>query len=97
MLTYTEVTEPRWINAEKTMIQCKVKFDHLDRVLDFNASPDDSEPHGREIFERLIAGDFGAIGDYVPPPSNDSPIDPMEKLRAFLAANPDVAEMIHAG
>lgn len=36
----------------------------------------------------------GVIADYVPPPAPEPPTSPVEKLAAFLAANPDVAALI---
>lgn len=34
----------------------------------FTASPDDVEAHGREIYQAAIAGDFGPVAEYIPPP-----------------------------
>lgn len=34
----------------------------------FGASPDDVEAHGRQIYARAHAGDFGPVAPYVPPP-----------------------------
>lgn len=34
----------------------------------FTASPDDSEPHGVELYNRAMAGEFGEISPYVEPP-----------------------------
>lgn len=34
----------------------------------FTASPDDVEAHGRELFARAEAGDFGDVAAYEPPP-----------------------------
>ena len=34
----------------------------------FTASPDDVEQHGRDFYEQAIAGNFGPISAYVPPP-----------------------------
>lgn len=66
---------PRWMDKEKTAIVLECKFSHYadmgmtenDGYYDFGASPDDIEPHGRQIFEKAKAGDYGTIGDYVPP------------------------------
>lgn len=33
----------------------------------FTASPEDSELHGREIFAKAIAGDFGVVKPFVEP------------------------------
>lgn len=36
--------------------------------LQFTASPNDCEPHGVELYNRAIAGEFGPIAPYVEPP-----------------------------
>lgn len=33
----------------------------------FTASPDDVEPHGRELYERAQAGEFGQVQPYEAP------------------------------
>ena len=35
--------------------------------LPFTASPDDTEAHGRDLFARAIAGEFGSVVEYVAP------------------------------
>lgn len=49
----------------------------------FTASPDDAEDFGRELYARAIAGEFGAVADYVPPP------DPQPPTQAELDAIAD--------
>ena len=41
----------------------------------------------------LVEGNTPEPAD--PPPPAPAPIDPVEKLKAFLAANPDVAALIN--
>ena len=38
-----------------------------DGYYEFGADPNDTEEHGRQIFEKAKAGDYGTVGDYVPP------------------------------
>lgn len=64
---YTSVKDPVWGNAEKTQIELKVKFVHLEQEVPFTASKTDSAEHGRELFLRAQAGDFGEIKEYTPP------------------------------
>ena len=64
---YTSVKDPVWGNAEKTLIELTVKFVHLEQEVPFTASKADSAQHGRELFLRAQAGDFGEIGEYIPP------------------------------
>lgn len=39
----------------------------------FTASPDDPEDYGRQIYAEAIAGQFGEITPYVPPPAPPTP------------------------
>ncbi len=67
-MKFSEVTNPQWANAEQTAIDCTVVFDHIGEPVPFTANPLDPLAHGREIFERAAAGEFGPVADYVAPP-----------------------------
>jgi hypothetical protein len=67
-MNYSSVTNQKWANAESTLIDCVVTFDHIGEPVPFTANPNDTEAHGREIFERAAAGEFGEVAAYVPPP-----------------------------
>lgn len=58
---------PQWSNAEKTQIDLMVTFDHIGTV-PFAASMNDVEQHGRDLFARAVAGEFGSIAEYVTTP-----------------------------
>jgi hypothetical protein len=65
---YTTVINPRWGNPEHTVINCEVNFNHLpEEIVNFTASPTDTESYSQEIYARSIAGEFGPIGEYVSP------------------------------
>jgi len=64
---YTYAKNPLWADAEHTRIDITVKFDKYDELL-FSAAPDDCEAHGREIFAKAVAGEFGPVAEYEPPP-----------------------------
>ena len=67
-MNYTNVTNPTWANAEHTSIDCKVTFDEIGTV-PFTANPlDTSNPSSKQIFDQCVAGDYGVIAEYVPPP-----------------------------
>lgn len=66
-LIIVSCVRPRWGNAAKTEIICTVEFEGLPPV-EFNAMAMDREAHGKELHARLMAGEFGPIGPYVPPP-----------------------------
>lgn len=55
------VHSPKWANKDSTAIDCWVRTNTLQQEVPFTASPYDSESHGREIFERCFAGEFGEI------------------------------------
>ena len=89
-MNYSSVTNPTWADAEHSLITCIVNFDAIgdeSEVVPFTASPDDVEAHGREIFERCVAGEFGLITAYVaPPPPPAPPQKTLAELEAQLNA-----------
>lgn len=94
---YDEVRAPRWADAGKTAISCEVRFcipPHRSiepgAFLPFMAHPDDPHSHGKDIFAECVAGKWGKVGDYVPPPAAVDARTPVQKLADFLAENPDV-------
>lgn len=69
----TSLTNPRWANAEQTMIDCEITTSQFgDEVLPFTASATDVEAHGRSIFADIVAGTYGPIAEYVPPPAPEN-------------------------
>lgn len=58
---------PQWADAAHTAIILNVDFEGLG-VVPFGASPTDLELHGRDIYTRAVAGEFGAVAAYVAPP-----------------------------
>jgi hypothetical protein len=68
MLKFSKASQPSWVDATQTGISLRVTFDGLGE-LPFTATPDDGEAHGREIFQRAVAGEFGEIAPHTPPSS----------------------------
>lgn len=64
---YTAVRNPKWVNAEKTLIECEVNFKHVgfEEWTPFCADPNDYMPYSKEIFDRAVAGEFGPIPEFV--------------------------------
>ena len=92
-MRYTSISALTWANSSKSAILATVSFDDLGTV-PFLASPDDVEPHGREIFARAVAGDFGPIADApaaTPPKSITAPIG-----RNLVVVTDDVAKLLRA-
>lgn len=55
------VRSPQWVDERHTSINCLIRTNTLAEEVPFTASSHDPEPHGREVFARCIAGDFGEI------------------------------------
>jgi hypothetical protein len=67
-MNYTNLTNPKWSNQEHTLIDCEVTFDEIGTV-PFTANPlDTSNPSSKQIFDECVAGDYGVVAEYVPPP-----------------------------
>jgi len=73
--------DPKWANADQTLIDLTIKWDAIDEELPFTASPTDSESHGRALFAAAEAGEFGPIAAYVAPPP-PPPFVPSQITRA---------------
>ena len=70
----TSLSNPRWVNAEHTAIDCEITTSQLgDEVLPFTADLNDVEAHGRAIFASIVAGEYGPIAEYIAPPELEQP------------------------
>jgi hypothetical protein len=58
---------PKWVDEAHTSINLTVRFEEIDEDLPFHATPYDVEEHGRDIFTKAIAGEFGVIAEWTPP------------------------------
>lgn len=59
---------PKYVNQEQTMIDCEIEFKKFEgQYLPFTATSYDSAEHGRDIYQRLVNGEWGEIAAYVPP------------------------------
>jgi hypothetical protein len=68
-ITYSAVRNPKWMDAEHTLLECEVNFDHItfEEWSSFGAVASGDLPHTHEIFARAVAGDFGPIAEFVDP------------------------------
>ena len=66
--------DPKWANAEQTLIDLTIKWEGIAEELPFTASPNDTEAHGRALFAAAQAGEFGPVAEYVPPPPMPDPV-----------------------
>jgi hypothetical protein len=85
MYTVQYVKNPVYANQEKTVINCLVKFTEFDNDHSYTAASYDTVEHGKQIFNDLISGKYGPIGDYVAPPPSVPPTPTLEQLQAQLA------------
>jgi hypothetical protein len=64
----TSLKNPYWANEAHSEIICEITTTQFgDEVLPFAATSYDNEPHGRAIFQDIVDGKYGAIGEYVAP------------------------------
>lgn len=61
------VKDAIYVDKEHTTIDCIVKFAELEQEVPFHACRDDVEAHGRQLFDDLINGKYGAIADWPEP------------------------------
>jgi len=76
-------TNPRY--TASGLIDLTVTFDTIGTV-EFTASPDDSEPHGVELFEWANAGEFGPVAEYVAPQVTPDQIKAKAEALSYLAS-----------
>lgn len=66
MTTIISAANPQYANSEQTLIDMVVVLSSFPNDnLPFTASPTDSEAHGRELYARAVAGEFGLVAKYV--------------------------------
>lgn len=73
-MKYTEVKNIVWADSEHTLIVCDVTFETIGTV-PFSPNPNDTAEHSVEIYNRIVGGEFGAIGEYVEPPVSEVPTE----------------------
>jgi len=94
--TVNNARNPVWADYQKTVINLEVDFDELDEeYVSFTANPNDVEPHGVEIYNRALAGEFGPIADWVPPENitGDQAMALLRKARNSRLEKTDYIEM----
>lgn len=96
-ITILSVSNPVWANAEQTRINCEIAVEQYPgEVLPFTASPDDVTAYGPEIYADCVAGVYGPVGAYVPPPPPSAEANKAEASRRLAATDwvnePDVTD-----
>jgi hypothetical protein len=54
----------KWANRGQTAIDLVARFEEIPEDLPFTANPNDTEAHGRDLFARAVAGEFGPIAEF---------------------------------
>lgn len=67
MFTLQYAKNPVYNNEEGTSIFLIIKWEEFNEEMPFSACSYDSEAHGRDLFERAKAGEFGEVAPYVAP------------------------------
>jgi hypothetical protein len=73
MFTLEYAKDPFYNNEEGTAIHLTVKWAEFNEEMPFGATSYDTEAHGRDLYNRAKAGEFGEVAAYVAPPE---PIQP---------------------
>ena len=67
-MSYTQVKNPQWANAEHTAIVCEVNFDsQAEEFVPFTAVASGDYEYTHQIFAECVAGNYGNIAAYVTP------------------------------
>jgi len=74
MLTIQYAKDPKSVNEANTEIDLTVKFVEIADELPFTATPYDTEPYGVELYNNAVAGQYGEVAPYVPPPLLPEPV-----------------------
>ena len=87
MLTIIEAKNPVYTQSG---INVEVLFGEIGEWLCFHASPDDSEEHGRTLYQRAIDGDFGPVRAYETPVLTKEQLIPIARADRNAAENSDI-------
>lgn len=70
---FSNINTPIYSNAENTTINIVADIDGVGGGVPFTASANDPEQTGRDIYANAIAGEYGAVAAYIPPPPLTQP------------------------
>ena len=67
-MQYLEARNPAYADAQKTKVNLEVRFVELpdDGFIPFTANPNDTEPHGRQLYQLAVLGTFGDVVAFDP-------------------------------
>ena len=73
MLTIQYAKDPAYSSEDGQTIDLRVKFEEFTEEIGFGATPFDPMPYGAELYNNAVAGLYGPIAPYVPPPLGEQP------------------------
>jgi hypothetical protein len=73
MITIEYAKNPIYGSADGQIIDLIVKFYEFANELPFGATPFDPMPYGVELYNNAVAGLYGPIAPFVPPPEPEQP------------------------
>jgi len=76
MFTLEYAKNPFYQTEDHSCIHLTVKWIEFNEEHPFGATAIDVEAHGRDLYNRAIAGEFGEIGPYVAPTTTPAPDQP---------------------
>jgi hypothetical protein len=75
---------PKWVDKAHTSIELIVNFEEIGKDVPFHATPNDTEEHGRDVFARAVANEFGVIAEWTPPTTEELSEQARWKRNALL-------------
>lgn len=78
MMNITRAHTPRATAGDAILLT--VLFAEIGTEIEFAASPDDTEAHGRDLYARALVGEYGDIAPYV------APVETLDQTRTRLQA-----------
>lgn len=80
----TEVLDIRWSNIEKTILNVNVKFHGIEQIVPMCIHDGYITQVGQELWDEIIYGMHGDIGDYVEPEPIPEPVPNSISRRQFF-------------
>lgn len=84
-MEFITVQDAVYASQAGDVIDCLIEIEGLG-LLPFSASKGDPEAHGRQLYEELVAGKWGAIAAYTPPDEGKTAARTAAAAQALKAA-----------
>lgn len=88
-----KIRNPIYSAPDNSTIDCEIEHPEYGWI-PFTASPDDVEAYGRQLYAEAVAGQFGSVAEYVPPPPPSAEVNKANAQQRLAATDwvnePDV-------